>query len=388
MIKSAFFSVSCSILLAWSGRGVLSFSTSIRSNSNSLKGGRSSTSSTRTIPTTIPTCRLGIACRRSISLFAKSPDSKDTATSGSTTKNATTSTRNKTNLDSNVRSRLLSESIAPWRTLRLFLYTALGSGAALGGFITLSGLAAAIAKHSTDDLSAEYLNIAIDFGAVLAFLLLARWDLQKADELNERVQTKLNQKKNNQIIRAKMKQREEQLSLLNLDIQVGQDQYQTATVEAVQTGGKQHVIIVAGNRKAVRDALLGANLLKMEFAIRDVLIVPYEIGANAADKLIKPDGSSGFANNASKNQKPSWETQTYVAQPVGDGWDEYVKAELDDAVAQNGDKVKDEGIAIVVANTGQIIRRGVGKVPWRNMVEELEKTVKDDDVLDLSFLQG
>lgn len=295
---------------------------------------------------------------------------------------------NKNNLDSNVKSRLLSESIAPWRTLRLFLYASLGSGAALGGFITVSGLVAAIAKQSSDDLSAEYLNIAIDFGAVIVFFLLARWDLQKADELNERVQTKLNQKKNNQIIRAKMKQREEQLSLLNLEIQVGQDQYQTATVEAVQTGGKQHVIIVAGNRKAVRDALLGANLLKMEFAIRDVLIVPYEIGANAADKLIKPDGSSGFASNASKSQKPTWETQTYVAQPVGNGWDEYIKAEVDDAIAQNGEKIKEEGIAIVVANTGQIIRRGVGKVPWRNMVEELEKTVKEDDMLDLSFLQG
>jgi hypothetical protein len=126
----------------------------------------------------------------------------------------------------------------------------------------------------------------------------------------------------------------------------------------------------------------------MEFAIRDVLIVPYEIGANAADKLIKPDGSSGFASNASKSQKPTWETQTYVAQPVGNGWDEYIKAEVDDAIAQNGEKIKEEGIAIVVANTGQIIRRGVGKVPWRNMVEELEKTVKEDDMLDLSFLQG
>lgn len=329
--------------------------------------------------------------RSSTRLFQSYNNSNDTK---SNFRNSNKQTKNKSQgLDTNVRSRLLSESIAPWRTLRLFLYAALGSGAAIGGFITVSGLAAAIAKNTSGealvDLSAQYLNIAIDFGAVLAFALLAKWDLQKADELNDRVQAKLAQKKNNQVIRAKMKEREKQLSLLNLNIQVGQDQYQTASVESVQTGGKQHIIIVAGNRKAIRDALLGANILRMEFAIRDVLIVPYEMGLNAMDKLIKPDGKSGFGNNNGSNaNRPSWETQAYVAQPVGEGWSQYVEAELEDAVAQNGEKVKEEGIAIVVANSGQIIRRGVGKVPWRAMVEELEKAVKEDDMLDLSFLQG
>lgn len=47
--------------------------------------------------------------------------------------------KKKGGLDGNMRNKLLSESIAPWRTIRLFLYGALGSGAFIGGLINISG---------------------------------------------------------------------------------------------------------------------------------------------------------------------------------------------------------------------------------------------------------
>lgn len=220
------------------------------------------------------------------------------------------------------------------------------------------------------------------------FALLAKWDIDKAGELNARVEEKLQKKKENEVIKRAMKEREKSLSKLTLEIRVSEDgTSQVAPVEAVQRGGKQHLIIVAGPKKAIRDSLLGANLLKMEFAMRDVLIVPYEYGKSALKKQdeakLKPDGS-GFGADS----RPTWEVQPYVAQPVGAGWDEYIQAEMSDAVKQNGEMVKQDGIAIVVANNGEIIRRGVGKVPWRSMVEELEKTVKDEAMPDLGFLQG
>eukprot|EP00979_Chaetoceros_neogracilis_P013033 scaffold3646_cov257-Chaetoceros_neogracile.AAC.1 len=292
-------------------------------------------------------------------------------------------------LDTSTRSRLLSESIAPWRTLRLFLYGSLGSGAALGGFITLAGVVAGISGARADlDLKTEYLNLAIDFGAVAIFVFLAKWDFDQSNELNDKVKVKMQQKKDNKVIRKAMKERELTLSKLNLDIRVTADgTMQAATVEAIQTGGKQHMIVVAGGKKAIRDALLGANILKMEFSIRDVIIVPYELGKTQEQKedeaKLKPVGS-GFG----KDSRPTWETQPYVAQPIGEGWDEFIRAEVEDAVQQNGEKVKEDGVAIVVSNSGEIIRRGVGQVPWRNMVEELENAVKDDEMIDLGFLQG
>ncbi len=291
-------------------------------------------------------------------------------------------------LDKQVKSRLITESIAPWRTLRLFLYFALGSGAALGGFITATGVIAGLSGARTDiNLNTEYINLAIDFGAVIIFAILAKLDIDKGNELNAKVEEKIQKTKLNKRMKKGMKEREQILSKLNLDIRVSNDEnvpLQRVAVEAVQSGGKQHMIIVIGNKKCIRDALLGANILKMEFAMRDVLIVPYEVDKKKDADKMKPDATKGFGNSS----RPTWEVQPYVAQAVGEGWDQYIQAELNDAIQQNGEKVKEDGIAIVVANTGEIIRRGVGQVPWRNMVEELEKVVKEDEMLDLGFLNG
>jgi hypothetical protein len=99
-------------------------------------------------------------------------------------------------------------------------------------------------------------------------------------------------------------------------------------------------------------------------------VVPYETDADPYDALYRP---AGFGD------RPMYEKQPYVARPVGDAdaWREYVDAEMKDAVQQNGPQAKDEGIAIVVRNNGKVLRRGVGKVPWRQMVEELEAASTD-----------
>ena len=333
-------------------------------------------------------------------------------------------------LDPEMRSKLLSESIAPWRTVRLFLYVAAGSGAFLGGLITLSGVAAALSGARTDvDLNTEvgdtlgwaswncegrtdgakwhifvfklylyngisiyslntflvdcifklqYVNLAIDFGAVLAFVLAYRFDIGKAAELNENVSAKLEAKKDSKKIAAAMKEREATIANLKVNVRVSDDgtQMKEATVKEVQTGAKQHLIIVVGERSAIKDALFSAKLV--DFAVRDVLIVPYELAIDA-EKATRPTGGFG--------QRPSWESAPYVADPSGAEWDAYVNEELQDAIKQNGEGVRKDGIAIVVKNTGSVVRRGVGKVPWRDMVEELEEKKKDEvEIADLRFL--
>jgi hypothetical protein len=67
-----------------------------------------------------------------------------------------TKNKKKGGVDESLRNKLLAESIAPWRTLRLFLYGSMGSGAAVGGFITLAGTLAAVSGARTDvDLNTE-----------------------------------------------------------------------------------------------------------------------------------------------------------------------------------------------------------------------------------------
>ena len=52
--------------------------------------------------------------------------------------------KKKGGLDESMRNKLVTESIAPWRTLRLFVYGSFGSGAFIGGLINGSGAIAAM----------------------------------------------------------------------------------------------------------------------------------------------------------------------------------------------------------------------------------------------------
>ena len=210
--------------------------------------------------------------------------------------------------------------------------------------------------------------MAIDFGAVTAFAALAKWDVDKGKALDGQVVDKIEQTKQRKAQQAGLKAREQTLGTLQLDITLGPDRTQTAAVRELQAGARQHLIVVIGPGKACRDALIGANLLKMDFALSNVLVVPYETDTDAVAEATRPTGT-GFG------ERPVYETQPYVARPAGDGWEDWCRAEMADAVAQNGESTRTEGIAIVVANTGKVIRRGVGKVPWRQMVEQLEAEV-------------
>jgi hypothetical protein len=53
-------------------------------------------------------------------------------------------------LETGMRSKLVTESIAPWRSLRLFLYGSAASGAFVGGLINISG---AIAGQNSPDFN-------------------------------------------------------------------------------------------------------------------------------------------------------------------------------------------------------------------------------------------
>ena len=220
------------------------------------------------------------------------------------------------------------------------------------------------------DLNAEYLNLAIDFGAVALFGVLAKIDLDKGAELDASVEEKVQRSKQQKKVAKVMRERETKLKDLNVNVRVTEDGgMKMAPLGIMQEKAKQHVILVAGPGRAIRDALRGAQLNKVNFAMTNILVVPYETGVDAAGRAAKPDGS-GFGD-----ARPSYETQPYVAEPVGEGWEEFIAAEIDTAADQAGDQVREDGIALVITNDGKVLRRGVGKVPWRQMVDELEEAV-------------
>lgn len=178
-----------------------------------------------------------------------------------------------TGLAPGVSKNLLAETIAPFRGLRLFLYASFASGAFVGGLITASGVAAALSGVRTDvDLNTEYLNLAIDFGAVALFGVLAKIDLDKGEELRQKVDEKVEIKKKQKKIVKGMREREERLSKLELDVRVTEDgETKRASVGVMQEKARQHIILVAGPGRVVRDALRGAQLNKVR-AVCDMMI--------------------------------------------------------------------------------------------------------------------
>jgi hypothetical protein len=216
--------------------------------------------------------------------------------------------------------------------------------------------------------------------------------LNKQNELNSRVEERVAMKKESKLKIGQIKERENDLKNLKVSIQTGvQGHTQEATLRELIVGARQNIIIVAGTKKVCRDALIGANLLKMDFAMSNILVIPYDTDAASIRTTgLQQSKPAGFATSSDDSSfissaagvLPMYETQPYVARPVIDSddnsWNEYVKAEIQDAIEQNGEKVKDDGIAIVVAaiDSGKVIRRGIGKVPWRLMVEELEQVAK------------
>jgi len=261
-------------------------------------------------------------------------------------------------LDSEVRSKLLAESIAPWRTLRLFVYSTAGTGAFVGTLITAGSLAAASVTGA--DVNEIYKNIAIDLTAVAASAVFFKLDLDKGKELESNVQEKIQRKKEMKEAAKAMKMREKDILDLNVSIKVSEDgDTREAPIGVLQSGAKQHAVIMIGPQSYTRDCLFSAQLVKRDvFARSNVLVIPYTINKDQT----KPSG--GFGERAE-------EKEAYVAQPVGDEWENYINAEINDAVAQGGEKMKEDGIVIVMRNDGEVIRRGVGDVPWKMIVNEL-----------------
>jgi len=270
-------------------------------------------------------------------------------------------------LDSSVRSKLLAESIAPWRTLRLFTFASAGSGAFIGTLVTAGALAASGATGA--DVNEIYKNIAIDLGAVSICAVLFKLDLDKGLELEGNVEKKIERKKEIKKISAAMKNREKDIQKLNVSIRVSADgETREAPIGVLQSGAKQHTVILIGPQSYTRDSLFSAQLVKRDvFARSNVLIVPYSLNSDRT----KPVSGGGFGERTE-------EKESYVAQPVGEEWFSYIQAEVDDAIAQGGEKMKEEGIVVVVRNDGEVIRRGVGMVPWKMTVNELNGVTDEE----------
>ena len=182
--------------------------------------------------------------------------------------------------------KLKAEATSPFRLLRQFVYGAMGAAGGLGTFTAIPQLI--LALQSNGDVENAVKNLFIDTGGVL--LAIALWKVE-----NDNAMKKLNFYKDKQRVmdkklsKAEIKERENELSLLPVEIQVSEKEANVTRVVSLgdlQSKGAQNVVILAGPTNFIRDAIISARLENAEsFASNNIIVVPFTIVDEIAESL-------------------------------------------------------------------------------------------------------
>jgi hypothetical protein len=227
-----------------------------------------------------------------------------------------------------------------------------------------------VSKGTVSDVA---INIAIDVGAIVGAVLL--WDRDAAAEKKaiERFTTKEKQV-SAQLSSTEINEREALLSKLPMEIIFSESNENVTRIVSVgdlQIQGKQNLIIVAGSQAFVKDALISARIEGSNlFTTKETYVVPvvYE-----DEQLLSPEDNKGFGNAA----KDSLMSAPYIGRPTQVSvWLSYLKQEVDLADKQGTKDVVKQGLVLAVNQKGQVIRRGLGLPPWKDLCEELTKKKK------------
>mmetsp|Transcript_6082 Transcript_6082/g.9128 ORF Transcript_6082/g.9128 Transcript_6082/m.9128 type:complete len:245 (+) Transcript_6082:27-761(+) len=175
------------------------------------------------------------------------------------------------------KSKLAAEISTPFRTLRLFVYGAFGGSALIGGLTATTQLAASIANRPDSlPLSKCLTNLGVDFSVVAFCIFCFNFETGKQRELQERkkIESEKNKiKKEAAISEQTNEARVDKLRALNVRILRDRtsDEKIPANVGTLMQEAKQNVVLVAGERVMVRDALLRAMTNTEIFTSQNVL---------------------------------------------------------------------------------------------------------------------
>uniref|UniRef100_A0A7S0T3M3 Uncharacterized protein n=1 Tax=Erythrolobus madagascarensis TaxID=708628 RepID=A0A7S0T3M3_9RHOD len=260
-------------------------------------------------------------------------------------KNASASTSNKM-LDTpdykgySMRTRLREETEAPFRKVRLFVYSASAASAALGGFVSLTRVIAALSGvQGTQPLDETIPNVLIDLGVVLAAVVLIRIDNAAGRKRLDRL--------SRGAALAKLKVENTDTGVVN-------------KLSAFRLN--QRPVLVCGDADTVNTVMADAFPLRRKLAERDVILVPFVTGSNAADDAVFD----------------SWEAGPWLARPVGkEEWGLWFKQELDNAKLTFS-KVRGTAMVIIVRKDGRVGARSMGPPMWQKLIEELDALPQKD----------
>jgi hypothetical protein len=210
------------------------------------------------------------------------------------------------------RVRLKEEIASPLRKLRYFIYVSIIGGGGLGFVTTIPQVLFAI-QDKSENLQNFLTNLGINFTGVVAGILF--WIRESNDE-NIKLErfAKAEMKKTNSLSDEEKSLREQKLAKLPVEIQFSlKDENATRVVsfKDLQEKGNQNVVVMAGSRSFVRDAIMSAKLEGNDFfSTENVIIIPVVLD----EEQLESSSGKGFGD------KESVMTAPYIAKPAQVGY--------------------------------------------------------------------
>ncbi|KAG5189527.1 hypothetical protein JKP88DRAFT_353030 [Tribonema minus] len=286
------------------------------------------------------------------------------------------------------KSKLAAEVSTPFRTLRLFIYGAFATSALIGGLTACTQLAASVANQlDALPLSQCLLNVGVDFGVVAVCVYAYNFENKQRQGLVEQKRAEREQaalRKQSVIPEEVTKSRVERLRELQIRLTVSESETKNVPLgvlmQEAQHGlvlwhleAKQDVVLVAGGKEMLRDAMLRATVNREIFTANNLLIVPVQV----AD----PSDPTAAVTDKGFGAKPAYFKQGFVGEPAEeDEWRALVAEEIRDADRQGNSKAAKQGVVLVVSRDGKVLRRGLGMPKWDMIRQDLYPNAKVDDM--------
>lgn len=210
--------------------------------------------------------------------------------------------------DFNTKVRLKEEIASPFRKLRYFFYLASIAGGGLGFVTTLPQLIFAL-QDGSGKTSDVLTNVGIDLAGVVGGIAL--WIKEYNDEKAklERFSDK-EMRMSNSLNSNQKTSREEKLAKLPIEIQTSltnETETRIVSFRDLQERGQQNIVVLAGVKSFIRDALISARLEGPDlYSSENILIVPVVMGG----EQLEEGGGKGFG------AKDGLMTAPYIAKPA------------------------------------------------------------------------
>ena len=278
-----------------------------------------------------------------------------------------------------MQAKLKEEVDNPFRKVRQFVYIAVGLAGLIGAVTTMPSIVL-VSQGADGDMQTNLINLGIDVAGVVSAAIF--WNKDASDEARK-VEMMLAKERAGayQMDSSEAIARAIEVANMPVQIQVNEqngDETKIVRFGDLQSKGGQNIIVVAGRGEYVKEQVMTARLEGNDlFNSCETYVVPVivdaDVEATSSPQLdaVEALQKKGFGKTEELMAAP------YIGKPAQlNVWLAYLAKEIELAKKQGEPDIVNKGVVLGVRKDGKIVRRGVGAVPWRQLVKELDADVE------------